>query len=242
MGAGIQTRREAIDQGKIGQPIGATAFMMCPGHESWHPDPEFYYKVGGGPMLDMGPYYVTALINLLGPVRKVSGMAKISRAERTITSEKKNGQKIKVETHTHIQGMMEFAGGAIGTIITSFDVTAHQMPWVEIYGTEGTLRVPDPNCFGGEPLIGNGKSWEKLPLTFGFAENSRGVGVSDMANALLNKKNYRPKGELAFHALDIMQSFIESSDSGRAMTLASTCAKPDPMPKIAAGKEYSWTE
>ena len=175
LGAGIQTCRKLIDDGAIGQPVAATAFMVCHGHESWHPDPEFYYKVGGGPMFDMGPYYLTALVNLLGPVKRVTGSARITFPERTITSQPKNGTVITVDTPTHIAGVMDFAGGAVVTIIQSFDVWAHGLPCIEIYGTEGSLKVPDPNGFGGPVLVrkpGQG-DWTEAPLTHSYAANSR---------------------------------------------------------------------
>ena len=149
LGAGLQTCRKLIDDGAIGLPIAATAFMLCHGHESWHPDPEFYYQVGGGPMFDMGPYYLTALVSLLGPVSRVSGSDRASFSERVIGSSPKKGQKIKVEVPTHVTGLLDFANGAMGTIITSFDVWSHTLPHLEIYGSEGTLSLPDPNTFGG---------------------------------------------------------------------------------------------
>jgi predicted dehydrogenase len=242
MGAGIQTCRKFIDDGNIGKPIGATAFMMCHGHESWHPDPEFYYKRGGGPMFDMGPYYLTALVNLIGPVRSVMGMTGTSFPERTITSKKKYGNKIKVEVPTHVAGLMEFEKGTIGTVITSFDVWAHKMPYVEIYGTEGTLRVPDPNDFGGIPLVkrSGDKDWSEIPLTHGFSDNSRGLGISDMARAIDTGNSFRPDGKLAFHVLDIMQSIHESADSGKQIKLKSTCRRPEPMPAVKGGHEAGW--
>ncbi len=149
LGAGLQTCRKLIDEGAIGFPVAATAFMLCHGHEGWHPNPEFYYQVGGGPMFDMGPYYLTALVSLLGPVVRVSGSARASFSERTIGSAPKKGQKIKVEVPTHVTGLLDFANGAIATMITSFDVWGHTLPHIEIYGSEGTLSVPDPNTFGG---------------------------------------------------------------------------------------------
>ena len=243
MGAGIQTCRKLIDDGYIGKPVGATAFMMYRGHESWHPDPEFFYQKGGGPMFDMGPYYLTALVNLLGPIRSVTGMTRITFPERTITSKKKYGSKIKVEVPTHVTGIMEFKNGAIGTIITSFDVWAHhQMPCIEIYGSEGTLRVPDPNGFAGVPIVKRSadKDWSEVPLTYGFADNYRGVGVSDMAYAINKKGSFRPNGELAFHVLDVMQSIHESAKSGRKIKLESSCEKPKPMPAVKPEQESNW--
>jgi predicted dehydrogenase len=142
LGGGIQTCRKLIDDGWIGTPVVSTAFMTCHGHESWHPDPEFYYKKGGGPMLDMGPYFLTALVNLMGPVQRVSGSAQITYPERTITSKPKYGDRIEVQVPTHVAGVLDFKSGAVGTIITSFDIWAANLPRIELYGSAGTLSVP----------------------------------------------------------------------------------------------------
>ncbi|NSW90399.1 MAG: Gfo/Idh/MocA family oxidoreductase [Firmicutes bacterium] len=232
MGGGIQTCRKLIDDGWIGEPIGATAFMMCHGHESWHPDPEFYYKVGGGPMLDMGPYYLTALINLIGPIRRITGSARITFPERTITSKPKYGTKITVDTPTHIAGVIDFENGSIGTIITSFDVWAAQLPRIEIYGTEGSLSVPDPNTFGGPVYVKrkDASQWSEVPLTHGFAENSRGIGLADMAYALISGRSHRANGDMAYHVLDVMLGFLDTSNNGKHYEVASTCQRPSPLP------------
>ena len=232
MGAGIQTCRKLIDDGAIGEPVAATAFMMCHGHEGWHPDPEFYYKAGGGPMFDMGPYYLTAMVNLMGPVRRVTGSARITFPERVIGSEPKRGQVIKVDVPTHVAGIMDFASGAVGTIITTFDVWAAELPRIEIYGTEGSLSVPDPNTFGGPVRIRRAgeTEWSEAPLTHGYAENSRGMGVADMAYALRSGRPHRASGELAYHVLDIMHAFHDASREGRHIELESTCEEPAPLP------------
>jgi predicted dehydrogenase len=232
LGAGIQTCRKLIDDGWIGKPVAATAFMMGRGHEHWHPDPEFYYQVGGGPMFDMGPYYVTALVTLLGPVKRVTGSTGMAFAERTITSQPKYGKKIQVEVPTHVTGLMDFASGAIGTIITSFDLMGgSQLPHIEIYGTEGTLSVPDPNCFGGPVLIRKKDGdWKEVPLTHGFADNSRGIGVADMATALRSGRLHRANGNLTYHVLDIMTAFHEASREGRHIEIQSTVERPAPLP------------
>lgn len=238
MGGGIQTCRKLIDDGWIGEPVAATAFMMCHGHESWHPDPEFYYKVGGGPMFDMGPYYLTALVNLIGPVRRVTGSARITFPERTITSAPKYGTKITVDTPTHVAGVMDFENGAVGTIITSFDVWGAQLPRIEIYGTTGSLSVPDPNTFGGPVYIKRqgASQWSEVPLTHGYTENSRGIGVADMAYALLSGRSHRANGEMAYHVLDIMHAFHDASRDGKHCELKSTCTRPAPLPMdIAVG-------
>lgn len=232
LGGGLQTCRKLIDDGEIGTPVGATAFMLCHGHESWHPDPEFYYEVGGGPMFDMGPYYLTALVALMGSVSRVTGSTRITFPERTITSKKKNGKVIQVEVPTTIAGVMDFANGAIGTIVTSFDIWAHQLPRIEIYGSKGTLAVPDPNGFGGPVRIrrAGAKEWEDVELTHGYAENSRGLGVADMAAALTSGGTHRANGDLTYHVLDLMHAFHDASDQGCHVKVESTVSQPAAMP------------
>ena len=233
LGAGIQTARRIIDQGILGELIGATAFMVCHGHESWHPGPEFYYKVGGGPTFDMGPYYLTALVNLMGSVSSVSGMTAISQPTRTITSQPKYGQIIDVEVPTHVAGLLRFANGAIGNIITSFDVWGSTLPRIEIYGTRGSMIVPDPNGFGGEVLVKQSfdKEFHPWPLVTPDSTNSRGIGLSDMAAALRDgRKNHKANGKMALHVLEIMEKIHTSSDEHREIVLDSRCERPDPMP------------
>jgi predicted dehydrogenase len=230
LGGGIQTCRKLIDDGAIGQPVAATAFMPSHGHESWHPDPEFYYKAGGGPLFDMGPYYLSALITLLGPVARVSGSARITFPERTITSQPHYGEKIVVDTPTHVVSNLEFAAGAIGTLVTSFDMWAANLPRIEIYGSEGTLSVPDPNGFGGVVQIWRPDTkWQDVPLTHGHTENSRGLGVADMAEAIRAGRPHRANGDLAFHVLDIMHATLESARDGRRIELSSQCERPAAM-------------
>lgn len=232
LGGGIQTCRKLIDDGEIGEPIGAAAFMLCHGHESWHPDPEFYYKVGGGPMFDMGPYYLTALISLMGPLKSVMGSTRITFPERTITSQPKHGTVVKVDVPTHVTGLMNFASGAIGTITTSFDVWASQLPNIEIYGTEGSMSVPDPNGFGGPVKVRRqGESaWREVPLTHGYAENSRGIGVADMAYAIQSGRPHRASGALAYHVLETMHGFHDSSEEAKLYVMQSTVERPAPLP------------
>src|SRR5262245_29555706 len=232
MGAGIQTVRKLIDDGAIGAPVAATAFMTNHGHESWHPDPAFYYQAGGGPMFDMGPYYLTALVALLGPVRRVTGSARISFAERTITSQPKAGTSITVEVPTHVAGVLDCERGAVATSVTSFDVWAANLPRIEVYGAAGTLSVPDPNTFGGPVHIyaAGERAWREAPLTHGYAANSRGLGVADMAYALRSGRPHRASGDLTYHVLDIMHAFHEASELGRHVMLSSTCARPAALP------------
>ena len=233
LGAGIQTALQLIENGEIGVPIGASAFMINRGHEHWHPNPSFYYEKGGGPMFDMGPYYLTALIALLGPINRLAGSARISYPERTVLSEPNAGTKITVSTATHISGTIDFASGAIGTITTSFDAFGgSSLPPIEIYGSEGTLLVPDPNRFGGSVQLRkkDEEEFTDIPLLSNFQENSRGIGVADMAHAILNGKAHRANGQLAYHVLEAMHGFHDSSENGRFYQMESTCAKPDAFP------------
>ena len=231
LGGGIQTCRKLIDDGVIGRPIGATAVKMCHGHESWHPSPEFYYEKGGGPMLDMGPYYLTALVNLLGPVARVCGSSKVSFKTRTITSKPKFGKVVKVETPTHIQAVLDFKSGASATIITSFDVWAAQLPCIEIYGEKGTLSVPDPNGFGGPVMLWkpDAPDWKEIPLSHGFADNYRGLGVADLAYAARDKRHNRASGSLALHVLEVMHAAINAGASGKYTEIGTKCVQPAPM-------------
>lgn len=231
LGGGFQTCISLINEGQIGTPIAATAFVMSHGMEWWHPDPYFFYQPGAGPMFDMGPYYLTALIAMMGPVQRVTASLQTTFPERIVTSEAKYGTKIPVNTATHIAGIMEFANGAVGTILTSFDVWHHRLPFIEVYGTEGTLSTPNPNRFDGPVYIRQAKDeeWREVPLTHGYTINSRGLGVADMAYAMRSGRLHRANGFMANHVLDIIESFMQSANEGRHITLSSTCSRPEPL-------------
>ncbi len=232
LGAGLQTSIKLISDGAIGRPLAATAFMLSRGAENWHPDPEFFYKIGGGPMFDMGPYYLTALVAMLGPVTRVAGLTSKSFSERTIGSAPKKGQVFTVDVPTHVTGNIQFASGPIATMITSFDVHSHQLPWIEIYGSEGTLAVPDPNSFGDPVRLRKAgeKEFQEIPFTHGYSENCRGIGVADMAVAAKLGRPHRASGDLALHVLELMHAFHISSDSGKYYDVASTVERPAPLP------------
>jgi predicted dehydrogenase len=233
LGGGLQTCRKLIDDGVIGEPIGASAFMMSHGPEGWHPNPEFFYQPGAGPMFDMGPYYLTALTTLLGPVSRVTGSTRVSFPERVIGSEPLRGQVIKVNTPTHIIGVLDFTAGAIATIVTSFDVWSSELPRMEIYGSKGTLSLPDPNTFGGPVRVrlAGEQSWNDVPIAHGYTENSRGLGVADMADAIRTGRMHRANGELAYHVLDLMHTIHDASREGRHIDMTSSCARPEPLPQ-----------
>jgi len=232
LGGGVQTCRKLIDDGWIGKPIAATAFMTSHGVETWHANPEFYYKSGGGPMFDMGPYYLTALVYLMGPVRRVTGSTQMTFPTRLITSQPFAGKVIDVEVPTHVVGVLDFAAGAVGTIITSFDVWAANLPRIEIYGAAGTLSVPDPNTFGGPVRVkrADAKEWTEIPLSHGHEVNSRGLGVADMARALQTRRAHRANGELCYHVLDIMHAIHDAAAKGRHVRLASKVERPAALP------------
>jgi predicted dehydrogenase len=233
LGGGLQTCRKLVDEGWIGKPVAAVAFMLGHGMEGWHPNPDFFFQPGAGPMFDMGPYYLTALVNLMGPVKRVAASAKASFAERTITAEgPRFGQKIKVTTPTHVAGVMDFESGAVATMVTSFDVWHHELPRIEVYGSEGSLSVPDPNTFGGPVRLrrAEAEAWSEIPLSHGYAENSRGLGVADMAAAIAANRGHRASGELAGHVLEVMHAFLDSAKEGRHVEIKSRPAQPKPLP------------
>jgi predicted dehydrogenase len=231
LGGSHQTCRKLVDEGAIGQPLAGTAFFMCPGHESWHPNPAFYYAPGGGPMLDMGPYYLTALFNLLGPIESVAGMVSTPRAERIINSQPRRGERITVEVPTHVAGTLRFAGGAIVQIVTSFDVAGHRHVPIELYGTEGTLMVPDPNKFGGPvEFLPTGGEWEEIPVDAPYADgNYRGIGAADLAGAIRRGRQHRTSGALALHVLEVMEAFGRSSETGRHVAIETRVERPEPL-------------
>jgi predicted dehydrogenase len=231
LGGGIQTCRKLIDDGWIGQPVAATAFLASHGPESWHPNPWFFYQAGGGPVFDMAPYYLTALINLLGPIRRVTGSSRASFPERIATSEALYGQRIPVEVDTHMAGVLDFASGAVGTLITSFDIWKHNLPRIEIYGSQGSISVPDPNTFGGPVRVWQVKDgeWRDVATTHDTSV-SRGIGVADMAYGVRSGRPHRASGELAFHVLDLMDAFGEASRSGQHREITSQCAQPAALP------------
>ena len=232
LGGGHQSSRALVDAGAVGDVVAGTAFFMCPGHERWHPNPAFYYQAGGGPMLDMGPYYITALVNLIGPVARVAGITSRSRSQRTITSEPLKGQVMDVAVATHVAGTLEFASGAVVSIATSFDVPKHTCKPIELHGMLGSLQVPDPNRFGGPVLLARvGEDWVDMPLTHGYHDgNFRSIGVADMAHALRSGRAHRASGELALHVLEVMEAFQVSSETGRHVTIASRPPRPAPLP------------
>lgn len=228
LGGGLQTARKALDDGLIGTPIGVDAHMLNHGMEAWHPNPFFFFQPGAGPMFDVGVYYITALAAILGPFASVAAQASISFPERTVGTGPKAGSTVPVNTPTYISGAIAFENGVIGTMTASFDVYETQNAWLTIYGTEGTLRLPDPNTFGGpvQLLRGGEREWEDVPVTFDFTKDSRGLGISDFARAIAEGSTPRASGEMAYHVLDTMHAFLDSAASGQRVEVESTFERP----------------
>lgn len=230
LGTGVQTARRTIDDGLVGTPVAATATMVTPGHERWHPDPDFYYQPGGGPLLDMGPYYVTALVTLLGPVESVVGAASHTRGTRTIGSGPRAGQTVPVAVDTHVTGVLRHASGALSTLVMSFDAVATRASSIEVHGEAGSLVVPDPNQFDGDVRLHElGGEWRLLPVSAGYRDAGRGIGVADLA-ATPPGELPRASGDLAHHVLEVMTALLSSAESGAAVAVESRCAVPPPVP------------
>lgn len=229
LGAGVQSARRAIDAGLIGSPISVATATLSPGPESWHPSPEFLFQRGAGPLFDIGPYYLTALVSLFGPVERVAATARQGRAQRVIGSGPKAGTAFQVEVPTHVTALMDFATGASASSTFSFD-SALSRTMIEITGTEGTLSVPDPNTFTGALKIRgrDDEDWRDLPVE--GTDAGRGIGVLDMARALRAGTGHRASGDMALHVLDTMSAIEGSSESGEFWPVASPCETPEPLP------------
>ena len=234
LGTGVQTARAAVDAGEIGSVHAATAFMTGPGHERWHPDPEFYYQRGGGPLLDMGPYYLTSLVQLLGPVRRVVGMSARPRSERTIGDGPRAGTAFPVEIDTHVAAILEHESGALTTLMMSFDIWATHLPSIELYGSRGSLSVPDPNYFDGDVRLftAGGEGWRVLAPRAGYAGAGRGVGLLDLAGALAEDRPHRTGADVALHVLDVMEAIQASAGGDSSVRVRTTCRRPDRIPGV----------
>ena len=249
LGGGHQTSRKILDDGWIGTPVGVGAFFLSHGSEHFHPNPEFFYGPAAGPMLDVGPYYLTALVNLLGPVARVAGSARITFPERMITSSERYGARISVETPTYVSAVLEFESGIIGTLLATFDVWATRLPFIEVYGTDGTLSTPDPDGWNGAPEIRRFGDEEKAMLdperTVPWTsfppshptDAMRGIGVDDLARAIIHNRPHRASAEMAYHVLDVASSIIEAAESGVHVEVGSTCLRPDPLPPAVSSSE-----
>jgi len=234
LGGSLQTCRKLVDDGWIGRVTSGTAFMLGRGPESWHPNPGFFYQPGGGPMFDMGPYYLTALVALLGPIKRVAAITSRATDTRTATCEARFGEQIPVEVPTQYNGVLEFHSGANITLATSFDVHSHRHHPIELYGTRGSLQVPNPNAFGDPVFLWTPETgeWREQALSHPYTGNHRGIGAADLARTIRSggADPARAGGELAYHVLELMHAFEQSSTTGTHVTLRSKPDRPKALP------------
>jgi predicted dehydrogenase len=231
LGRGLQTALRALADGVIGRPFAATAHVVGRGPEGWHPSPAFFYQPGGGPLLDMGPYYVTALVAAFGPVASVLADGGRALAEREVGSGPLAGTRLPVEVDTHVSVLLRFASGATASLLASFDVAASELPRLELYGDAGTLAAPDPNTFGGPVrcrLLGEG-AWRELPLVPGFEGQARGLGAVEMLRAVREGRPARSSGELAAHVLEVLDAALRSLALGARVAVSSRPLVPTPL-------------
>ncbi len=248
LGAGGRLARQIIDSGRIGRILSGTAILLSHGMEHWHPDPEFFFKPGGGPILDVGPYYLAALVNLLGPIARVQALAGIGFAERVISAKgPRQGHSIIVETPTTVTALLEFAAGPQVTLAMSWDVWKHGHPAIELYGTEGSMRVPDPNFFGGSiDFTARDGDWQTetaITMPFGKANwrspawppsrpdqaNYRCLGLAELAHAAATGTPHRSSGRLALHVLEAMYAILEAAQSRGGVDVGRGIERPLPM-------------
>ncbi|MBP0482810.1 Gfo/Idh/MocA family protein [Sagittula salina] len=247
LGASHQLARQLVDDGAVGKITSGTCFVMSPGMEMWHPNPDFFFQAGGGPVLDLGPYYVSNLVQLLGPVKRVCAMTSMGSDYRTITSQPRAGERIKVETPTTIHAVLQFHSGAQVTFISSWDVWQHGHSSMELYGQAGTLHVPDPNFFGGEVRMTAKQGFVNAPgmdhpLGVTNAVDGRGVpqanyrcaGLADMAQAILDGRGHRCSLEFALHVVDVMTAILRSGEMGAFIEMTTTCERPEALGPDAA--------
>ncbi|MDF2991591.1 MAG: putative dehydrogenase [Microbacterium sp.] len=228
LGTGVQTARAALEAKAIGRPVAATATWVSSGHEAWHPHPDFYYREGGGPLLDMGPYYLTTLFHLLGPVARVSGASSRPRATRTIATGPRAGDVIPVEVDTHVTGVLEHVDGAVSTVTFSFDAPVSDAAPIEIYGESGTLSVPDPNLFDGEVRVRAGRAdeWRTVTERAGYAHAGRGIGILDR----IWTGSDRTDASIALHVLEVMTALQESARTGTRVGIRTQPTPPSVVP------------
>ena len=242
LGGAHQTARAALDAGDIGKVVSGTAHVMSHGMESWHPNPDFFFLPGAGPMLDLGPYYITNLIQLLGPVSRVSALTSIGQATRTIGSEPRRGEVIPVKTPTTLHALLEFASGATVTLSTSWDVWAHRHGHMELYGLEGTMFLPDPNWFSGTVEVtqrdGPPRALASDDHPFAVPNDHRGdtpmanyrmAGLAEMVAAMAQRRPHRCSLDLALHAVDVMTSVLRAGEERTVIALSTTCDRPAPL-------------
>jgi predicted dehydrogenase len=230
-----QKARSLLDEGAIGEPLAVSAAMLSGGQETWHPDPDIFFRDGAGPLLDMGPYYVTAIVSLLGPVRRVAGFASTFVRERTIEIGPRRGERFTAETPTHISSMLELGSGATAMLVATFESPGHYASTMLVHGSKGELALPDPNAFDGQIQIRRGRGgWERVSYPSRGAADARGLGLHDMVESIGKGRAHRATAGLATHVVDVARSILDSCDSGSAIVIESTAERPDALPVVVA--------
>jgi predicted dehydrogenase len=231
LGGAFQEARSLIDSGSIGRPLGVSATMLAGGQEAWHPDPDIFFRDGAGPLLDMGPYYLTAIVALLGPIVRVAGLSTTFVAERTIEIGPRRGERFAAETPTHTTAALELGCGATATLLATFEAPSHYSSTFLVLGSEGTLLLPDPNMFGETIRLRGGRGeWEVHPYRSRGAREVRGIGLQDMVDAIAHDREPRASGRLALHVIDVARSILAAAESGTTLQVGSTVDRPDPLP------------
>ncbi|HET9288359.1 MAG TPA: Gfo/Idh/MocA family oxidoreductase [Gaiella sp.] len=231
LGGALQEARALVDGGAIGRPLAVSATMLAGGQEAWHPDPDIFFRDGAGPLLDMGPYYLTAIVSLLGPVARVAGLSSTLVHERTIEVGPRRGERFPAETPTHTTAAMELDGGVTATLIATFEAPHHYSSTFLVLGSEGTLSLPDPNSFGEPVRARHGRGdWHEVPYRSRGAREARGIGLHDLVGAISARREPRASGRLALHVIDVARSILRSAEAGETLAVASTVARPEPLP------------
>jgi predicted dehydrogenase len=231
LGRAYQAARALLDEGAIGEPLAASAAMVGGGQERWHPDPDTFFRNGGGPLLDMGPYYLTAIVALLGPVRRVIGFASTLVAERRIEIGPRTGEVFAAETPTHTAALLELAGGLTATLVATFESPGHYSTMLLLHGSEGELALPDPNAFEGPVQIRRGRGgWEEVPYVRAGARDARGLGLHDLVEAIAENRPPRASAELAAHVVDVATSILASGERGSVVAIESGATRPEALP------------
>jgi predicted dehydrogenase len=231
LGGAYQAARALLDEGAIGEPLAISAAMLVGGADAWHPSPEQFFADGAGPLLDMGPYYLTAIVALLGPIRRATGFAHSRTPVRTIVAGPRAGERFTVSTPTHVAAALELDGGATANLVASFEAADRYVCDLELHGTEGVLRLPDPNAFGGALKIRQGHGdWQEVPYATRGAREARGIGLAEMVEAIAAGRDPRAAGRLALHVVDAARSILRAAERGRTEALETTAARPEPLP------------
>jgi predicted dehydrogenase len=231
LGGPYQAARRLLDAGAIGEPLSVSAAMLVGSQTTWHPNPDIFVADGAGPLLDMGPYYITAIVSLLGPARRVAGFASTRVLEHTIEIGPRAGERFTAETPTHTAAVLELEGGVTANLIASFEAAGQYVCELEIYGSEGVLALPDPNAFDGPLLIRRGRGgWEDVPFASRGRREARGLGLHDLVEALAQGRPHRASGHLAHHVVDVARSVLAAAAKGRTIPVRTRAERPAPMP------------